>query len=361
MKSSFLTGVLLVISTAILPVLPLISQEEVRSQEDVRGVVIYASGTGFELVRNGETREYDLSVDVAQGIELQAGDYINTYNGTFLEIQLTPSESVVKISENTSFRVESMTGDGGGSFEITYGRVRARVKKLAGLERFSIDGPSMVAGVRGTDFGYDIIFEDTDAQERTVASVYCFEGEVEVETKAEAREAEVSGEGQESESSESRPEGTKVLIGPEEMVKLIERKSEPAEEPSPGRPQRAGLEFILVKETIDERIREYWNANDFQGTLIEIPEKEAAEEREVEVVSSDELIRERRRTILRRAGAISGGMGVLFGAATLTFAYADSLLGDMDEGTRDSYTLGFGALTGLCISTSLFSYLFSLR
>ena len=334
------------------------------AQEETRGVIIYSSGNGFEQIRDGETREYDLSVDVVEGIELKAGDYLNIYNGTFLEIQLLPSENVLKVSENTSFKINELSEDGGGSFELNYGRVRARVKKLAGLERFSLEGPSMVAGVRGTDFGYDIVFEEDTENERTLASVYCFDGEVEVETKEQVREeTRTVAEAGSRESAQADPDAgqekkAKFVISADEMVRLVERRKEPVEQaPQPGIAEETGLEYLLVKEKLADSIDEYWRINDFEGELIEI-----REEREPpRIVGEEETQREQRRRLLRRSAAISGVIGIVFGAATLTFAYADGLVGDWGTDTRDGLTLAFGATTGLYLSTSLFSYLFSFR
>ncbi|MFO7850692.1 MAG: FecR domain-containing protein, partial [Spirochaetia bacterium] len=185
------------------PVFWAVSQEE--SREEIRGEVIYAAGSGFELVRDGDTREYDLSAETVEGMDLFSGDYINTYGNTFLEIQTLPSQNLLKVSENTSFKVQELTEQGGGSFELTYGRVRAKVEKMAGLEKFSIKGPSMVAGVRGTDFGYDIVYGGDEEKERTVALVYCFEGEVDVATEEETETAE-------------------MVIGEDEMVSLVEKE-----------------------------------------------------------------------------------------------------------------------------------------
>ena len=343
--------------------LPLLS-----AQEEPRGVIIYASGNGFEHIRNGNTREYDLSVDVAEGLELKKGDYLNTYDGTFLEIQLYPSDNVVKVSENTSFKINEVSEQGGGSFELSYGGVRARVKKLAGLEKFSLEGPSAVAGVRGTDFGYDIIYEQSDDAERTVASVYCFEGRVEVETKEaaireEAGEKEAGeGPGTEKGAASAAKERAKVVIGAEEMVRLVERRVPARPEEGEAATEEADtvrVEYSLVKELVSDSIEIYWEEYDFEGILLEVTEEEVPEK--PVIVDSEDLKVAKRRNTLRTAGAVSGGLGILFGSATLTFLYAESLLSGMDKDLRESQTVGLGVMTGLFLSTSLISYLFSLR
>src|SRR6056297_2019615 len=143
------------------------------------GSLIYAAGTSFEVVRDGKSVEYDLAADIVEGFDFYPGDYINTYKGTFLEIQVTGSRNVLKIAENTSFKIDEASDQDSSRYKVSYGRVRARVQKLAGLSKFALAGPSMVAGVRGTDFGYDILYNSE--KNTTVASVYCFEGQVEVQ------------------------------------------------------------------------------------------------------------------------------------------------------------------------------------
>jgi len=307
------------------------------SQETSGAVIIFASGNGFEHIREGETREYDLAVDVAEGLELEAGDYLNSYEGTFLEIQLLPSNNMVKVAENTSFRLAEVDKDGGGKFELSYGRVRARLEKITGLGRFRIDGPSMVAGVRGTDFGYDIIYQAQEGTERTVASVYCFEGDVEVQQmEAETVETEKT-----------------VGISADEMVRLVEREPEDED---------AAVEYLLVKENISEDIKNYWQLHDFEGKRLSLEkEDDSKEESPAEIISAEDLEREKRRRELRRGAAVAGGLGVLFGAGALTFIYADSLFSGVDQSTRDSSAIAFGAVAGVSLSTSLLAFLFSFR
>ncbi len=330
MKKKRFFWTLLVVFSVMTALVPLFSQDTGGA------VIIFASGNGFEHIQEGETREYDLAVDVAEGLELEAGDYLNSYEGTFLEIQILPSNNIVKVAENTSFRIAEMDTDGGGKFELSYGRVRARVEKISGLGRFTIDGPSIVAGVRGTDFGYDIIYQAQEGAERTVATVYCFDGNVEVEQK----------------DSETAETGEKVVISADEMVRLVEREPETED---------TGVEYLLVKEEVSEYIEEYWQVNDFQGKVL-IPDKETLkEEAPLEVISADDLAREKRRRQLRQGAAVSGGLGILFGTAALTFVYADSLFEGVDQSTRDSSAIAFGAVAGVSLSTSLRAFLLSFR
>ncbi len=211
--------------------------------QDAPAKVIYGEGYGFNLLREGEELYFDILYDDVIGFELHEGDYISTDEETFLEIQLTSSSNVLKISENTSFQITQVSGKGGGDFALTYGRVRAKVKRLIGDDEFSIGGPSAVAGVRGTDFGYDVIvMPDMEKNQiETVAQVYCFDGKVEV-TQAEKEDAE---EEIVIESNQM------VTFSAEEDTELVKEDFEPRH--------------------IDEEINVFWDRYDFTGELIEYP------------------------------------------------------------------------------------------
>jgi len=244
-------------------------------------VVIYAQGEGFAVIRGEEELFYDLEVEPAEGVKLVGGDFITTFENTFIELQLYPSESVVKVSENTSFSVESVGESGGGFFSLTYGRLRARVKRLFGGEEFKITGPSVVAGVRGTDFGYDRIF-DAKAPEITKSRVYCFEGVVEV--------AAAPAEAAESISDEGTTEV--IVIYANQMVEVEEidvEEPEPEadtegapaiETPAPSR------KLTMVKREIADEIETYWDVNVFKGRLLQESEAESEPEPAIEPVET---------------------------------------------------------------------------
>lgn len=97
------------------------------------GYIVFSDGGGFEIVRDGQKRYYDPLVDYVEGTELHFGDYINTYEHAFLEILLEPGDRIIKVSEQTSFSIpKGSSAEDVGSLRLTYGRVRARVTKLAG-------------------------------------------------------------------------------------------------------------------------------------------------------------------------------------------------------------------------------------
>ena len=263
------------------------------TQVKASAVIIYADGGSFDVIHQGKRIPYDIgSGDVVDGMELYTGDMINTYGGTFLELQLTPSENVVKVSENTSFTVESTDASGGGSFSITYGRVRATVTKLFGLERFKITGPSMVAGVRGTDFGFDSIISK-DSSGELISRVYCFKGTVAVENKAEG-----SGKNDVSEP---------VLIHPGEMAVETSGQQKGVQTPS-----------LKVLPILPE-IKNFWSINDFKGTLIQEKPPEILPKQKISVVSS------KRKDTFGHAAVWTGTAGVLLEAVGTALYFSSDI------------------------------------
>ncbi|MEE8440817.1 MAG: FecR family protein [Spirochaetia bacterium] len=148
------------------------------SGESSFGVVIYADGNVVSVIRDLRRTEYDAFTGELLGFAVYPGDIIQTDPDTYVEIQLLPSRSVVKVAENTSFTIEQISATGDGVFDLAYGRLRARVNRLAGESPFEIRGVGATAGVRGTDFGTDVIVRPAGGESLTL--IYCFEGEVQV-------------------------------------------------------------------------------------------------------------------------------------------------------------------------------------
>lgn len=270
------------------------------------GTIVYASGGPFEVVRDGIRRSYDPSIDYVEGTELRSGDYINTYKGAFLEIVLEPGDTIVKVSEQTSLVIpDSPAGRETRSISLTYGRVRARIVKLAEGRSFEVRGPSMVAGVRGTDFGYDLTAprEETDGAGFLQDSVYCFEGSVMVEDE-EAR--------------------TTVDIGAGEMA------------------VKTGTEPVAVVPLSEELIR-FWQANQFVTSL------ETREETDIPEATGFSW----NASSYRKAAAVTGISGAVLAAAAASVAYLDGPFSGMSS--RDGVATGLAVSGGIFISTAVLS------
>lgn len=109
------------------------------------------------------------------GVELLPGTTVSTKSSS-AEIRLNPNGTIIKLAAETQFTVETLQGRSQAqenSFQIATGKLRTIAARVAGQEnRYSIKTPSAVCGVRGTDFGMEVIPGSSD-------SVFVKEGLVE--------------------------------------------------------------------------------------------------------------------------------------------------------------------------------------
>jgi len=160
---------------------PIYSQSVSESEKQTGAEISYAEGNSFQLIRNGQSSRYDILKDDVIGLAVLVGDLILTDEDSFVEIRLNDGDGgVVKLTENTSFTVSSLDGNGGGVFKLIFGRIRVKVAALTGGSRLWVSGADTVAGVRGTDFGYDLFYDPADDAAERLTTVYCFEGAVDV-------------------------------------------------------------------------------------------------------------------------------------------------------------------------------------
>ncbi len=209
------------------------------AQESGRGEVVYAEGREFAVVRGGVPRTFKADDPDAIGYRIESGDLVQTKASTFLEIQLVPQGTVLKLAENSSFMFKGLGKPGEDiSLGLIYGRVRAKVAKLSGTESFSIRSGTTVAGVRGTDFGFDAIAKPAERSGGTFrppeVSVYCFSGEVTVAPVA---------------ALEKEAEAPMVVVKANELVKVDLTTEVP----------------IVERSLINEEIKTYWIDHEFQG------------------------------------------------------------------------------------------------
>ena len=228
-------------------------------------VIVYAEGDGFTLVREGNTTFYEVDYDDVLGMLLYAGDSILTEEDTFLEVQVTSNASLIKIAENTTFEFENIGSHGGGTLKVVYGRIRAKVNKLTNDDEFQITGTDTVAGVRGTDFGYDLTFgQDLSESEsnEAITTVYCFEGSVQVE----------------QENTETK-EIKEILINADQMVVTSSEK------------QEAPLKVYDIEAEIDQ----FWEENKFVYELAVEPVIVVSEDYDPADYYSDKIFGQKRR------------------------------------------------------------------
>ncbi len=202
-------------------------------QEKPGGTVVYAEGREFSLVRAGVVTRFFPEDGTYAGYAVREGDLLQTGGSTFVEVQLLPKGTMLKIAENTSFQFQKI-GDATSetNLNVLYGRIRTKVAKLSAAESFLVRSRSTVAGVRGTDFGFDSLLAPGSASAATVR-VYAFEGEVSVspvavDSKAAAPTLSVKA-------------GELLAVDLSTSIPLVERRA------------------------VDDEIRSYWRTNDFKG------------------------------------------------------------------------------------------------
>jgi hypothetical protein len=127
--------------------------------------------------------------DISIGFELDPGYRIETKDGS-AEISLQPNGSIIKLAPGTNFTINSIQNRDGGSsndFTVSQGRLRAVAAKVTGSE-YNFRTRTAVGGVRGTDFGIEVVPDQSD-------SLFVSEGSVEF-TNTETGESLLLGGGQ---------------------------------------------------------------------------------------------------------------------------------------------------------------------
>ena len=210
------------------------------------GVIIYAEGEVVSVIRDLRRSEYDAFTGELLGFAVYPGDIIQTDPNTYVEIQLLPSRSVIKVAENTSFTIDQISTTGNGVFDLAYGRLRARVMRLAGQDPFEIRGVGATAGVRGTDFGTDVIVQPAGGASLT--RIYCFEGEVHVE---------VDG------LSSEQPSGTEPIVVTANQMITATTLSPTFAAANAAEPEGSASIPAIEIEPLLPTISEFWQRKDF--------------------------------------------------------------------------------------------------
>jgi hypothetical protein len=236
-----------------------------------QALIIYASGEEIEI--------HDASGEVVEvseliGHPLGRGDTLITGEDSFVEIRLDPGRNVIKIAENTTFQLQGIEARASSIFQVFYGSVRARVQKLAKAEEFGIRGGDAIAGVRGTDFGLNVLVDRDQEDADPVTEIFCFNGKILVTPTFELPEQPAA--------DAADAEGV-LLLNAGEMVRVSRTDPGAAYEPFP----------------ISEEIRSYWESNPFQGR--KLSDKELAPE-------SYRLERSRKQLTLAGSSLLAAGL-----------------------------------------------------
>ena len=162
----------------LLPTLNLHAQEGAR--------IYHMTGRDFSLSLHGERKIYTAGAVSGNVINLEHSGVVHTGPGTFLEIQLIPSGTVVKLSENTSLIYNGV--DETGKFEdlgLLYGRIRVVTGNgvsPAGINSVVVRGGRVSARIKQGDIGVDYLMEpgEPNSTPRPLFLVYAFRGSAEV-------------------------------------------------------------------------------------------------------------------------------------------------------------------------------------
>jgi hypothetical protein len=239
-----------------------------------QALIIFASGAEIEIHDAAGSR---VPLTDLIGHPLRQGDILITGEDSFVEIQLPSTRNVIKIAENTTFQLEQMESKRESVFQVFYGSVRARVQKLARAEDFKIRGGDAIAGVRGTDFGLNVLVDREQEDADPVTEVYCFAGEIRVKPSFLPPDTPTaqpaSGEGE-------------LVLSAGEMVRVSRSAPEAAYEKIPVAPE----------------IEAYWQSNDFQGRLL------SGKEMSLQAPEAYRLEENRRKLTMAGGGLLAAGL-----------------------------------------------------
>lgn len=226
------------------------------------GILLFVDGDDFTIYRNAVLHSYDVAQDDVIGMNIEAGDFVQTGRNTTLEIQMLPGQSVVKVAENTSFRVISNKTTGVSGLEILYGKIRSRVDSTLGGSGFYVQGKTAVAGVRGTDFGYDIVAVPGSANEPS-SRIYTYEGTVQVQTLEKGSDQPAEGA-----PSFDVPAGSTLTVvdTPDAAARSLA-----ANTGDKATVLSSGSRTVLLNKSILPAVDDYWKKNDFKAKKIEEP------------------------------------------------------------------------------------------
>jgi hypothetical protein len=216
------------------------------AQEEWEGRVSSAEGGGFVLAAGGQRAVFQAEGLDAEGLGLQDGDTLRTDPGAFVEIQLIPRGTLVKVAGNTSLVFK--TGENGVALELAYGRILI----LGGpgedpAEFLSVRPGTSELVFRGGDIGVDYIIRtagEASRQEPQIR-VYAFSGSAELRPR---EEIPAGGAGR-----------TAFPVHEGEMVSL----------------ETANAFSYVAREPLDPEILNYWSRHLPPGRLS--PPAEAAE------------------------------------------------------------------------------------
>ncbi|MDR2245746.1 MAG: FecR family protein [Treponema sp.] len=212
------------------------------------GRVFYAHGTEFTLFLGGQEEIYGPGVLNSSEISLRNGDIIRTGPESFLEFQLLPDGTGIKVAENTSIQI-TWREDRLPVISLSYGRIRVVTGSLAlnpDLYVLYVQAGDGMVGIQNGDFCFDYVISAADSLNggggflKPKLYLYDFRGFSEVTV---AGNAEAGGSGR-------RNDWPVIPVNEGESVSL----------------EVLASRSLVERKLLDRGIVEYWNRNNFQGT-----------------------------------------------------------------------------------------------
>ena len=157
----------------------LFSAANLFAQDQKAVLVFFEDSSGDFKIVNADATEELYGDELEFGAEVPVGWTVVTGNGDMAELQLQPNRTIIKVAENTNFRIEGLQGLGGAkksSFALGFGKIRCVVGRITGDEEYAFAGKAATCGVRGTDFVQQII---QDIGGKLIEEVLVLTGEVE--------------------------------------------------------------------------------------------------------------------------------------------------------------------------------------
>jgi hypothetical protein len=314
------------------------------------GRVFYVHGTEFTLIIGGQQEIYGPGILNASGMSLSDGDIIRTGSESFLEFQVLPDGTGIKVAENTAIQL-TWREDRLPVITISYGRIRVVTGSQARDPALYVQAGDGTVGVLNGDFCFDYVISAADSLNggggflKPKLYVYDFRGFSEVVV---AGSAETGFSGRRNDwPAIPVNEGESVSLEVNASLSLVERKP------------------------LDMGIVEYWNQNNFRGTPpMPLPDTtlefgtpaQTAELVQPRVVSApqpkyDFTTSQRRLTRVKNALIISGLSLTVAGIATQAVGYL-FLSPNNPDLARTQITYGFIPI-GVGISAIIASLFFN--
>ncbi len=291
-------------------------------------VITYIEGSDLTVIRGGAV----LSLPDPLGFALTEGDQIQTGSGTQVELLLKPRDARVRLAENTVLTISKLRPTGESVLALLYGRLRSEVAKLlSSPPNFSVLAGAVAAGVRGTDFGCDLVATQDGSLSSSPVLVYCFEGSVAVSRVGP----------QPAGAAAPAP----VLVKAGRMARV---------EPAAGTVGGTALSAITTAP-IAEDIVSFWKANDFsalpprsaapkssaaaQAPAAAAPgaQTAAAQATAASILGAEELASFKKANA-RKNATIAGGIG--FAALSAALEGAGAVIRPSNAGLADTLSIG---------------------